>query len=796
MRRQTFAVSLFFFSSLLASCGAVSGGGAADAPNDIGEQQMAQAGNIRLAGPRPVDVIAAGAEHSCALLGDGTVRCWGYNGSGQLGTSTPSVWQTTPVQPDIAGAISIAAGSHHTCALLADGRLRCWGYNGYGQLGNLSWSSSTQPVPVVEYTGGAEITDAIAVAAGYYHSCAIRSNGTVWCWGYGSNYQLGNGVRANRHGAVQVQNLTDAVRVDGGTNMTCAVKSNGTAWCWGVNSQGALGDGSALNSLSPAPVQVKTSSLEALTHAVDLALDQVHACVVKSNGTVWCWGRNAEGQLGNAGVGASSTTAVQANLTVPGETLLATSVAATNGASCARTANGRVWCWGANTNGQLGDGTNTSALAAPVRVQLNLAQSEYATSVAGGIGYGHICAALGSGAVRCWGYNAGGQLGNGTRTNSNLPVPVAVDNVRRGPSVSGGAGFSCALRADGTARCWGNDGSGELGDAASRPASSTPVTVTGLTQAMSISAGYNSACALRADGTVWCWGGGAYGQIGDGALQNRTTPVQLGITNAVAVSVGMYHGCAVIADGTLQCWGRNSSGNLGDGTRNDRLLPTTVPGLWNITTVAAGSYHTCAIDSVGTARCWGRNDEGMVGDGTETYQEKLSPTLVALDTASRPVSITVGQWHSCALLANGSVSCWGSRYSSQLGDQVPTSSTLREDDPVMVANLTNAVALSTNPYGSTTCALRATGRVVCWGANHYGQCGTGMVGGKQHTPGAEVSGLQDAVALGVGNIHACALRANGTAVCWGENSYGSCGNGEPLYAVNNEPVPVPVLSFP
>jgi len=238
------------------------------------------------------------------------------------------------------------------------------------------------------------------------------------------------------------------------------------------------------------------------------------------------------------------------------------------------------------------------------------------------------CALLGDGTVRCWGENSSGQLGDGTTTNRL--TPVAVSGLSGAVSLTPSADGMCALLGDGTARCWGNNMAGQLGDGTTTTRL-TPVLVSGLSGAVSVaSSGTGSGmCALLGDGTARCWGSNFSGQLGDGTTTRRLTPVAVsGLSSAVSLtSTSGYGMCALLGDGTARCWGRNHFGQLGDGTTTDRRTPVAVSGLSSAVSLSSTSgYGMCALLGDGTARCWGRNDAGQLGDGTTT--DRLTPVAV------------------------------------------------------------------------------------------------------------------------------------------------------------------------
>jgi alpha-tubulin suppressor-like RCC1 family protein len=337
--------------------------------------------------------------------------------------------------------------------------------------------------------------------------------------------------------------------------------------------------------------------------AAAIAAGWEHTCAVLPGGTVKCWGVNTHGQLGDG-----TETNRKTPVTVTGLTGV-TAVDASFWHTCA-VAGGAVSCWGMNNLGQLGDGTTTSS-SAPVSV----AGITGATAVAAGGGF--TCALEAGGSVKCWGSNVYGQLGDGGVAGSSSSAPVSVAGITGATAVAAGGGFTCALEAGGSVKCWGSNVYGQLGDGTTTDAF-TPVTVAGLTGVTAITAGENHTCASEAGGSVKCWGWNIGGQLGDGSTTNRKTPVTVvGLTGGAGIAAGELHSCASVAGGSLKCWGNNTFGQLGDGTGTDSLTPVTVTTLTGVTAVAAGGPgHTCALASGGTVACWGRNDGGQLGDGT------------------------------------------------------------------------------------------------------------------------------------------------------------------------------------
>ncbi len=324
------------------------------------------------------------------------------------------------------------------------------------------------------------------------------------------------------------------------------------------------------------------------------------------------------------------------------------------------------------------------------------------------------CGLLSNGTVRCWGYNGYGQLGIGSTLQKLVPTPVlGLSNVTQ---VSGGGMHFCALLADGTVRCWGYNNYGQLGDG-STSNRYTPVPVAGLSGAVQIDAGYNHTCARLASGQVACWGYNNYGQLGDGSNLQRITPVTvLGLANAAQITAGFYHTCARLTTNAAKCWGYNNYGQLGDGSMTNRNAPADVFGLNTITQISAGYYHTCAALSNGVASCWGYNAYGQLGDGTTTNRNTPGPVSGLTGVASVATSV----YSSCALLSNGTARCWGYNNYGQLGDGTTTN----RSTPVPVLELANATHIA-DTLGYYSCAGRTDNLPMCWGYNISGQLGDG-----------------------------------------------------------------------
>jgi len=598
--------------------------------------------------------IAVGSSHNVVVRSDGSVWAWGANSSGQLGVGTAGT-RTSPVQVvGLTSVVAVAAGADYSLAVKSDGSVWAWGANYFGQLGDgTTILLRASPVQVMGLTG------VVAVAAGADHSLAIKSDGSVWAWGYNGNGALGDGTFTTRISPVQVVGLTGVATVACGSDHSLAMKSDGTVWAWGINELGALGTSPSAIPYTSSPILVA-----GLTGVVALAAGLSHSLALKSDGSVWAWGTFAHGM--------GHTTPV---LLLTGSTV-ALAAAAQSRNSLVVTSDGDVWAWGSNDFGQLGDGT-TMNRSSPVQVPGPIGM------VAVAAGNYHTLVLKSDGSVWAWGSNDFGRLGDGSTTDRSSPVQVwGLTGVG---AVAAGSSHSLALKSDGSIWAWGDNHIGQLGNSAITY-SLLPIQVPGLSSVVAVAAGSgsNHSLAVKSDGSVWAWGANQSGQLGDGTTTNRSRPMQVpGLTGVVAVAIGWDHNLAVKSDGSVWTWGWNHYGQLGDGTTTDRSSPVQVPGLTGVVAVAAGSGHSLAVKSDGSVWAWGANDFGQLGDGT--MSSRLSP--VAVPGLTGVTALAGGYAHSLAVKSDGSVWAWGYNGYGELGDGSMTDRSI----PVLVANL-NLVA--------------------------------------------------------------------------------------------------------
>ena len=375
----------------------------------------------------------------------------------------------------------------------------------------------TVALPVVtqqpQRAGAAAFSGFTQVSAGDGFTCALKSDGTVWCWGQNKNGALGDGTVTNRNRPVQVVGITDATQVVAGEWWACALRSGGTVKCWGDNSFGTFGNGTNTNSSTPVDVT-------GLMSVTQISGNYGHVCALLSDATVRCWGWNYLFQLGDG------TQTTRLTPITPAGLGAVTQISAGVFGTCALLADTTVRCWGAGNNGGLGDGTQTywtSTKTSPTGLS-------GVSKISEGVGWNNLCAVLSSGTVKCWGLNTNGQVGNGVVLTGSEILQL------------------------------------------------TPATAGPFTAAVSsISFGMYQACAALADGSASCWGYNGTGNLGDGTATNRSVPTLVsGLSGVAQVSTHYYHSCAVLTDSTVKCWGRNQYGALGNGSNTNSLTAVTV----------------------------------------------------------------------------------------------------------------------------------------------------------------------------------------------------------------------------
>jgi len=498
----------------------------------------------------------------------------------------------------------------------AQGRIWDWGANTAGQLGNGTTTSANVPGLVVNTNGIGALGRILTAATGdLNYTLALRNDGTVFAWGDNTYGQLGTGTTTASLFPVSVVGpggvgfLTGITQLAETRGSSIALRSDGTVWAWGNNYYGQVGNGTTTTN---APYAVTTpTQVSGLTGITKIATfpEAYYILALGSNGTVWAWGDNTWGQLGDG-----TTTARSAPVQVSGLSGITQILAGSNttgASSYALKSDGTVWAWGDNNYGQLGNGTTTNS---HTPTQVSGLTSITALSASGN---GFALALRNDGTVWAWGYNANGQLGNNTTTNSLTPTQVkgsgGTGYLIGITAIQAGVGFSLALTSSGTVWAWGDNTYGELGNSTTNN-SYTPVLVSGLTGTLQIGVLSGSGQALRNDGTVWMWGNNASDQLGYGALSNSEVPVQVsGLTHAISLISSPNQQYGLIVTGYQLVWQDQTSGDtlqwlMSGSTRlaSSEVRPG-IPAAWKI--VGTGDFNSGGYDDV----LWQNTSTGEIG---------------------------------------------------------------------------------------------------------------------------------------------------------------------------------------
>jgi alpha-tubulin suppressor-like RCC1 family protein len=626
--------------------------------------------------------VVAGEGHSLALMADGTVQAWGGNWSGQLGDGTTTARKERVTVQGLTGAVALTVGLGHSLAVRQDGTVWAWGDNFDGQLGDGTKVQRRLPTQVPGLTG------VVSVAAGEQFSLALKQDGTVWAWGANFNGQLGNGTKQPQLTPLQVPGLTRVTAIESGSHSSVVLRDDGTVWAWGFNSRGQLGDGEPSSArLSPAPVQ-------GLSKVVAVSMNSSHGMALREDGSVWTWGDNPFGALGNG----TEVGSFSPPRKVPGVQGVV-ALAAGSRHSVVLRRDGTLWTWGHHGSGVTGTGTEIRN--APVRVRglrhvRSLASHEF-----------HTLAVEEDGSVWAWGVPP--TSGQGVQN-----APSRVHGLRHAKAAAVGAMHALALKQDGTVWSWGVGSRGQLGRGTTDANGDTPAPVRGLSGVVAVAAGDVHSLALRADGTVWAWGANHYSQLGDMTLEDQPVPVQAqGLQGVAAIAAYRSFSVALKTDGSVWVWGSDESlWSWGD---MSPMPPVLAEGLEDVVAVGVGG---------GSYTLEGPGVVALRTDGT-VWQWNLLPEpgpwqLQQLPGLMGAVAVAVSANTIQALRADGSVWNIGSNAQGERG--LPDFS-LSAEAPVRVPGVTKGVALSAAAY--TVHVVREDGTVVGWGNNWFGTIGGG-----------------------------------------------------------------------
>jgi alpha-tubulin suppressor-like RCC1 family protein len=741
--------------------------------------------------------ITMGAGVACALDELSDLWCWGNNDRHQIDPGDTPVF---PVAHRIAGRKyqQVSAGRGHICAI-SDGELYCWGANDRGQISSSLVGDVAEPTRI-ETTGGPASWR--SVSAGFQTTCAIAEDGRLFCWGRNNNGQVGNGnfVDAGAPTPVRTELADWTIVAQGGGQSNgqhaCAVSASAGLHCWGSNTYAQLADETIANSPVPIPV--------ALPDVTSIALAAYSSCAI-SAGDPYCWGYDSGGSLGDP------TVVVPTGQNVATPTLASslrgnwTELGASEQIVCG-TRDGAIYCWGQTRTGAgIGSATwqpglrSFTEVAASGAERLAVGFSEW-LDVFGGVALDVESACfLEAGAIKCWGDNRFGQLGQGAA--SETAVPLEITGEKTWTALATGVRHACGVDSDGQLSCWGSTLSGAVdgtpGGRVETPCTRAPCDI-GTPQligpANGIAIGTHHTCGLTGD-QISCWGDNSFNQHG----MPVPTPAPSTIPGSFSEIFDLHANATCGRTSTdITCWG-------------DSLAPTPVPELATMTSIASGGILAvgsfgiaCFLDNAGTLFCGGDNSRGQYGngdcsagcvcgnlvcDGAETSAtcptdcgtggfSKLSRGYLAfsigwdLDNTGPP---------SCGVRSDGSVECWGRNPGGMFSQEIdPNTSAIVAfiDTPVPIKTLSGCTDVSVGQRHA--CAI-CNDDILCWGDHTHGAVGSGSQTFELITePRSIATKLDDGdrwVQLTSGAGFSCARSEAGRGFCWGSNQHGALGLG-------------------
>lgn len=529
------------------------------------------------------------------------------------------------------------------------------------------------------------------------------------------------------------------LQVSAGRDYTCGIRQDATLWCWGDNAFGQISP--SVPGEAPSPVQIGDTTWSLV------AAGSSHTCAIDSATHLWCWGDNTAGQCGTAFSFNAPPTDVGAgyvDVTTGGEH------------TCAIDTDARLWCWGRSNFGQLGVWFNSE----PQRARAEVTGHAWAHVVAG---QGHTCALTTDGDLYCWGGHYFGETMAGVPASGNpdatWATPVAQEPGTRWISIAAGDQHTCGVRADGIARCWGRNASGQLGG-------STPIPL-GVTTVSPIDPGHvwkqiaanrQRTCAVRDDDALWCWGSNAQDGLGYADDANDLERTQVRITAGAeawaSISLGGGHLCGIATDRQLSCAGNNGYGAIGDGTGGGHRTPRPLGGTWK--KVSLGARFACGVTPGDAIQCWGQDGYGELAMSSGLSRQAPVDVLLGTD-------VSAGAQHACAIASDGTVTCWGNNDRMQSGQ--PTGALVIT--PTTIASTLTPTSLG---VGVHACAISSS-QAWCWGPGDKGQLDGQPRSAQANAVNVNGSYMQ----VTAGGLHSCGITTTRQLFCWGDNAHGQLG---------------------
>lgn len=670
------------------------------------------------------------------------ISTWGYNLYGGLGINNLTKFEYLS---EISGAsktfCKISAQQFGGLAIDKNGKIWAWGYNNYGQLGDNSITYRITPVSILGYN-----KTFCTISGCLQHTLSIDKNGRLWAWGYNNYGQLGNNsVTSVRTPVSVLGSVKTFCYISATYSWSLAIDKYGRAWAWGYNSRGQLGNNSVTSVGTPVSVlgQVKTFC--------QIQGTQTHSIGLDKNGGVWCWGYNYHGQLGR-----NSTASVRTPYKISGVNKTFCVIDVGEAVSHAIDKNGKIWSWGFNMWGKLGDGTVITR-STPVAIG---GTNKTFCDVSGGQYYSIALDHNNN----VWGW------GNMTYLNDHPIKPLKSSGIKI-YSITAGTNMSMAISSeDFMLYAWGYNNLGCLGVNLGTVSRRSPLSTVGATKTFRLISTYNyTSAGIDTTGKLWTWGSNQYGQLGINSIICRSTPVNVGGTARTycKISSGSSFMTSIDKDGNVWCWGLNNYGQLGDNSIVCRSTPVSVQGEKKTFAKISSGSHTVALTLSGIAWAWGVNTSGCLGTANTT--SRRTPTMVSGVGKTFCEISSSGYNHTLAIDKDGKLWAWGANTYGGLGDDTNTSRLT----PVNVCGNKTFCQISTGYYFSS--AIDYKGQIWTWGYNADGALGNNTYI-NQRTPinPYNINNITFCQ-ISAGNNFIVASDVNQHLYAWGYNSYGQLG---------------------
>ena len=705
--------------------------------------------------------VSIGGAAAGGIKYDSTLWVWGSNAFG-MGDGT-SIAKSSPVQVGTSSWIAVGVGDQNAAwvALRTDGRLFAWGLLTNGQAGNNTASTAAAPVQVNATTSWSSFhTDGNTVAA-------IRSDGMLFVWGrnaYGHTAE--NGLTNSRSSPVQVGTSSwSFVRVS--SSAVAAIDIQNRLFMWGENHGSAplIAQKPSHNDYNTRRVSIIAAVGQSSWTSVSTGWS--HTVAIRSDGTLWAWGANQVGQLGQNYISAVMASPIQigtsswVNVSV-GSQALSNSPGVTLGIRN----DGALFAWGIGFVGQIGDGTNITR-SSPVQI----GTSSWA-SISAGIN--HAAAIDAVGRLFTWGLNTSGQLGQNNVVTRSSPVQVGTSSWL---AVAAGNSYTAAIRADNTLWVWGSNSVGQLGDGTIINRSS-PVQVGALSWTQISAGGLNNTMGIDSNNKLYGWGQNTAGQLGDNTIINRSSPVQIGTSSWIAIGAGYTTCTAVKSDGTLWVWGDSNSVCIDSmGSSAGRSSPVQVGIETNWSKTSSGLSHHSAIKSTGALYVGGAMGAVNVYGGAFPYLGLDVNTRSPIQIGGSWSQIYIGDSHVVGLKTDGTLWDWGN--SGTLGFWTRRYSSADMSSPIQIGTDYSWSAIATSggdgssSGGSTAAVIRSDGMLFTFGAGADGMAGNDTVNARKSM--LTQVGYSSWISVAAGPRHFLAIRKDGALFSWGANITGALG---------------------